>query len=145
MLCNKYFQTSKLTTPLVVPQLQSTSVISQANVISSSLASSVQNPEQMFGSSVTITKVPPAAVPSTQSVRVEAPTSDVKLPTHNQMKQATPPTAAAPAKPAVNNSVFYNAINEEIVHFDSELAALRSRVNGLSVEVSNISVGCFHP
>ena len=58
------------------------------------------------------------------------------------MKQATPPTAAAPTKPAVNNSVFYNAINEEIVHFDSELAALRSRVNGLSVEVSNISVGC---
>lgn len=96
----------------------------------------------MFGSSVTITKVPPATVPSTQSVRVEAPTSDVKLPTHNQMKQATPPTAAAPTKPAVNNSVFYNAINEEIVHFDSELAALRSRVNGLSVEVSNISVGC---
>jgi len=145
MLCNKYFQTSKLTTPLVVPHLQSTPVISQASVISSSLASSVQNPEQMFGSSVTITKVPPAAVPSTQSVRVEAPTPDVKLPTHNQVKQATPPTAAAPAKPAVNNSVFYNAINEEIVHFDSELAALRSRVNGLSVEVSNISVGCFHP
>lgn len=145
MFCNKYFQTSKLTTPLVVPQLQNTPVISQASVISSSLASSVQNPEQMFGSSVTITTVPPAAVPSTQAVKVEAPTSDVKLPTHNQMKQATPPTAAAPAKPAVNNSVFYNAINEEIVHFGSELAALRSRVNGLVVEVSNVSVGCFHP
>lgn len=143
MLCNEYFQTSKLTTPLVVSQLQSTPVISQASVISSSLTS-MQNPEQMFGSSVTITKVPPAAVTSTQSVRVEAPSSDVKLPTHNQ-KQATPPSAAAPAKPAVNNSVFYNAINEEIVHFDSELAALRSRVNGLSVEVSNISVGYFHP
>lgn len=98
----------------------------------------------MFGSSVTITKVPPAAVPSTQSVRVEAPTSDVKLPTHNQMKQAASPTAAAPPKPAVNNSVFYNAINEEIVHFGGELAALCSRVNGLSVEVSDISIGCFH-
>lgn len=105
----------------------------------------MQNPEQTFGNSVTITKVPPAAVPSTQLVRVEAPTSDVKLPTHNQVKQATPPTPAAPAKPVINNSVFYNAINEEIVHFDSELAALRSRVNGLSVEVSNISVECFHP
>jgi len=144
MLCNKYFQTLKLTTPLVVPQLQSTPVISQASVINSSSASSVQNPEQMFGSSVTITKVPPAAVPSTQSVRVEAPTSD-KLSTSNQMKQAALLSAAAPAKPAVNNSVFYNAINEEIVHFDSELAALRSRVNGLIVEVSNICAGCFHP
>ena len=99
----------------------------------------------MFGTSVTVTKVPAAAVPSTQSVRIEAPTSDVKLPTHNQMKQATSMTPAAAAKPTVNNSVFYNAINEEIVHFDSEMAALRSRVNGINVEVSNIFVGCLYP
>lgn len=64
-----------------------------------------------------------------------------KVPT-SQLKQITPPPTAAPAKPAVsqtvNNSVFYNAINDEVVHFGNELAALRSRVNGINVQVSNI-------
>jgi type II secretory ATPase GspE/PulE/Tfp pilus assembly ATPase PilB-like protein len=91
---------------------------------------------------ITTTKVPSASVTSTQLAKVEAPTLEVKLPTESQVKQSSPPTAAAPAKPAmsptVNNNIFYNAINEEVIHFERELAALRSRVNGITVQVSNI-------
>jgi hypothetical protein len=96
----------------------------------------------MVGNSITVTKIPSASVPSTQSAKAETSGMlEVKVPT-SQMKQATSPPTAAPAKPAmsptVNNTVFYNAINDEVVHFGSELAALRSRVNGISVQVSNI-------
>jgi hypothetical protein len=96
----------------------------------------------MVGNSVTITKIPSASVPSTQSAKAEAlGMLEAKVPT-SQMKQATPPPTAAPAKPTmsptVNSSVFYNAINDEVVHFGSELAALHSRVKGITVEVSNI-------
>lgn len=109
-----------------------------------SSASSVQNPEQMVGSSVTITKVP-SAVSLTQPAKDEAPILEVKLPAHSQMKQATSPAATTPSKPSVpvNDSVFYNAINEEVVHFECELAALRSRVSEINVEVSNF-ITCSH-
>lgn len=115
----------------------------QANFLGSSSASLSLNQEQMVGNSISITKIPSPSVPSTQSAKAEAPgILEAKVPT-SQMKQATPPPTAAPAKStmssAVNNSVFYNAINDEVVHFSSELTALRSRVNGINVQVSNFS------
>lgn len=132
-------QTSKPATLLVIPQLPSTSMKPQANFLGSSSASLSQNQEQIVGSSITVSKIPSASVSSTQSAKAEAPGMlEAKVPT-SQMKQATPPPTAAPAKPimspAVNNSVFYNAINDEVVHFGSELVALRSRVNGINVQV----------
>jgi hypothetical protein len=114
----------------------------QANFLGSSSASSLQNQEQTVDNSITVTKIPSASVLSSQSAKAEAPGMlEAKVPT-SQVKQATPPPTAAPAKPpvsqTVNNSVFYNAINVEVVHFGNELAALRSRVNGINVQVSNI-------
>jgi hypothetical protein len=96
----------------------------------------------LVGNSVTVTEIPPESVPSTQSPKAEARGVLEAEVSRSQMKQATPPPTAAPAKPTmsptVNNSVFYNAINEEIVHFGRELTALRSRANGIAVQVSNI-------
>ncbi|XP_069698621.1 nuclear pore complex protein Nup214 [Periplaneta americana] len=102
-------ETSK---PAAVPQMPNVAVKASANFQISSSSPSVQSSEQ----TVTITKVPPAPLKS------EAPAVDTK--------QATPVT-----KPAVNNSVFYNAINEEVVHFGRELAELRARISGISVQV----------
>ncbi|KAJ4442243.1 hypothetical protein ANN_12109 [Periplaneta americana] len=102
-------ETSK---PAAVPQMPNVAVKASANFQISSSTPSVQSSEQ----TVTITKVPPAPPKS------EAPAMDTK--------QATPVT-----KPAVNNSVFYNAINEEVVHFGRELAELRARISGISVQV----------
>lgn len=115
----------------------------QASFLGSSSASLSQNQEQTVDNSITVTKIPSASVPSSQSAKAEAPGMlEAKVPT-SQMKQATPPPTAAAAKPTVsqtvNNSVFYNAINDEVVHFGNELAALRSRVNGINVQVSNIT------
>ncbi|PNF32473.1 hypothetical protein B7P43_G04906 [Cryptotermes secundus] len=132
-------QISKPATPLVIPQLPSTSIKPQPSFLGSSSASLLQNQEQTVDNSVTVTKIPSASVLSSQSAKTEAPgVLEDKVPT-SQMKQVTPPPTAAPAKPAVsqtvNNSVFYNAINDEVVHFGNELAALRSRVNGINVQV----------
>jgi hypothetical protein len=109
--------------------------------LSSSSSSSVQNSEQMVSSSVTVTKVP-CTVSLTQPAKDDTPILEVKLPAPSQMKQATSSAAAAPSKATlpVNDSVFYNAINEEVVHFGCELAALRSRVNEINVQVSNFII-----
>lgn len=98
----------------------------------------MQNPEQMVGSSVTITKVP-SPVSLTHPAKDEAPAFEVQLPAHGQTKQASSSAATALSKPAVpvNDSVFYNAINEEVSHFECELAALHFRVNEINVQVSN--------
>jgi hypothetical protein len=96
----------------------------------------------MVGNSVTITKITSASVSSPQPAKAEASGIIEAKASTSQMKQATPPPTAAAAKSTlsatVNNSVFYNAINDEIIHFGSELAALHSRVNGIIIQVSNI-------
>lgn len=134
-----YFQISKSATPQVISQPQNaTTVNPKVGFLDSTSASSVQNSEQMAGSSVSITKVP-SAVPLTQPAKDETPTLDVKLTTHNQTKQATSPTATAPSKPAVpvNDSVYFNAIKDEIVRIECKLAAMHSGVNEINIQVSN--------
>ena len=53
----------------------------------------------------------------------------------SQVKPSTPITKSAASLPAVSAAVLINAVNEEITHFERELAELRSRVTAVKVEV----------